>query len=159
MNKPAELKTSKIIIFKTEDEKISVVRSSTDRKIGNSDFSIKRTNQVDVIVSSVMTQFEACYIQDTKHIYVEGKLNEMATCRKFRHVQIEGKPCLQFPILFALSKELSEHIMILLIKANLMKKWLFENSELPLRKNQSNWSQIVTSSPALILQNQKCLIT
>ena len=90
MEDSKKIKTNEIIIFKTEDEKISVGRGSTDRKIGNSDFSIKRTNQADIIVSSAMTQFEAFDIQDTKHICEESKMDGVATCRKFRQVQKEG---------------------------------------------------------------------
>jgi hypothetical protein len=71
---------NQIIIFKTNDEKISVgVRFGEDtawltqQQIAEL-FDTSRTNVVEHI----------------KHIYSDGELIEEATCRKFRQVRTEG---------------------------------------------------------------------
>jgi len=74
-------KDSEFLIFKTEDEKISVDVRLEDETVWLTQqqmaelFQTSRTNVVEHI----------------KHIYDEGELNENTTCRKFRQVQIEGK--------------------------------------------------------------------
>ena len=81
MSKAKKLKTDEIIIFKTEDEKISVDVRFEDEAVWLTQqqmaelFQTSRTNVVEHI----------------KHIYEEGELNETATCRNFRQVQKEGK--------------------------------------------------------------------
>ena len=69
-----------IVIFKTEDEKISVDVRFEDETVWLTQqqmselFQASRTNVVEHI----------------KHIYEEGELNETSTCRNFRQVQKEG---------------------------------------------------------------------
>ena len=80
MSKIEKIKNNEIIIFKTEDEKISVDVRFEDETVWLTQqqmaelFQTSRTNVVEHI----------------KHIYEEEELNEMATCRKFRQVQREG---------------------------------------------------------------------
>ena len=80
VNKQKGLKTNEIIIFKTEDEKISVDVRFEDETVWLTQqqmaelFQTARTNVVEHI----------------KHIYEEGELNVIATCRNFRQVQKEG---------------------------------------------------------------------
>jgi len=80
MRKTEKLNDNQIVIFKTEDEKIAVdVRFEdetawlTQQQMAEL-FQTSRTNVVEHI----------------KHIYEEGELNEVATCRKIRQVQEEG---------------------------------------------------------------------
>ena len=77
MNNQKKIKPNEIIIFKTEDEKISVDVRFEDETVWLTQqqmaelFQTSRTNAVEHI----------------KHIYEEGELNETATCRNFRQVQ------------------------------------------------------------------------
>jgi len=74
------MKNNEIVIFKTEDEKVSVNVWFEDETLWLTQqqmaelFQTSRTNVVEHI----------------KHIYEEGELNETATCRNFRQVQKEG---------------------------------------------------------------------
>ena len=80
MSKTEKIKSSEIIIFKTEDEKISVDVRFEDETVWLTQqqmsdlFQTSRTNVVEHI----------------KHIYEEGELSEKSTCRNFRQVQMEG---------------------------------------------------------------------
>ncbi len=73
-------KKDNIIIFKTEDEQVSVDVRFEDETVWLTQqqlselFQTSRTNVVEHI----------------KHIFDEGELSEEATCRKFRQVQTEG---------------------------------------------------------------------
>ncbi|HCC36941.1 MAG TPA: cell filamentation protein Fic, partial [Treponema sp.] len=71
---------NEFIIFKTEEGKVSVDVRLEDETVWLTQqqmaelFQTSRTNIVEHI----------------KHIYEEGELDEVATCRNFRQVQIEG---------------------------------------------------------------------
>ena len=69
-----------IVLFKTEDEKISVdVRFDEE--------TVWLTQQQ---ISEVFSTSRTSIVEHIKHIYDEGELLEEATCRNFRQVRMEG---------------------------------------------------------------------
>ena len=72
---------SKIIIFKTEDEKISV-----DVRVDEE--TVWLTQQQ---IAELFDTARSGIVEHIKHIYEEGELAVEATCRDFRQVRMEGK--------------------------------------------------------------------
>jgi len=68
------------LIFKTEDEKISV-----DVRLEDETVWLTQQQMAELFQSS-----RTNVVEHIKHIYEEGELDENVTCRKFRQVQIEG---------------------------------------------------------------------
>jgi hypothetical protein len=69
-----------IVLFKTEDEKITVdVRFDEE--------TVWLTQQQ---ISELFDTARTSIVEHIKHIYDEGELLEKATCRKFRQVRMEG---------------------------------------------------------------------
>jgi len=71
---------SEIIIFSTEDEKVSV-----DVRVENETVWLTQQQMAELFQSS-----RTNVVEHIKHIYEEGELDEIATCRNFRQVQKEG---------------------------------------------------------------------
>ena len=71
---------SDFIIFKIDDKKISV-----DVRFENETVWLTQQQMAELFQSS-----RTNVIEHIKHIYEEGELDENATCRNFRQVQIEG---------------------------------------------------------------------
>jgi hypothetical protein len=80
MGKTEKLKHNEIIIFKTEDEKVSV-----DVRFEDETVWLTQQQMAELFQSS-----RTNVVEHIKHIYEEGELNETATCRNFRQVQKEG---------------------------------------------------------------------
>ena len=107
MKPPITQKDSEFLIFKTEDEKISVDVRLEDETVWLTQqqmaelFHTSRTNVVEHI----------------KHIYDESELSENTTCRKFRQVQIEGNrnverelPFYNLDMIISLGYRIKSHI-------------------------------------------------
>ena len=62
---------------------------------GNTEISVKLNEETVWLSQQQMAElFETSrtnIVEHIKHIYEEGELEEISTCRKFRQVQIEGK--------------------------------------------------------------------
>ncbi|MDR2968183.1 MAG: cell filamentation protein Fic, partial [Tannerellaceae bacterium] len=71
---------SEFIIFKTEDEKISV-----DVLLENETVWLTQQQMAELFQTA-----RTNVVEHIKHIYEEGELQETSTCRKFRQVQMEG---------------------------------------------------------------------
>ena len=80
MNEPEKIRNSEMIIFKTEDEKISV-----DVRFEDETFWLTQ--------DQMATLFEKGRSTITEHIgniFKEGELQEEVVCRKFRHTTQHG---------------------------------------------------------------------
>ena len=74
-------KQGNIVIFKTEDDKISVDVCFMDETVWLSQ------QQIAELFDTARTSI----VEHIKHIYYEGELEVSATCRDFRQVRTEGK--------------------------------------------------------------------
>ena len=81
MNKVEKIKNNEIIIFKTEDEKISI-----DVRLEDETVWLTQANLVELYQSS-----KANVSEHIKHIFEEGELNEFSVVRKFRTTAADGK--------------------------------------------------------------------
>ena len=73
-------KNNQFIIFKTEDDKISI-----DVRFESETVWLTQQQLAELFQSS-----RTNIVEHIKHIFEEGELNEKATCRNFRQVQKEG---------------------------------------------------------------------
>jgi len=82
MNKPKKIKTNEIIIFKTEDEKISVDVRFEDETVWLTQ------DQMGLLFE----KSKATINEHIKNIFAEGELNESQVMRKFGNSEFSTKP-------------------------------------------------------------------
>ena len=80
MNKPEKIKTSEIIIFKTEDEKISVDVRFEDETVWLTQDQI----------ATLFGKGRSTITEHIGNIFAERELQEEVVCRKFRHTTQHG---------------------------------------------------------------------